>query len=224
MLTNPKHSKEETEREKVKKNRIPEACSMTTLVVAPLALIKQWESEIKSKVSASHGLDVLVHHGPSRTKSSLELKKYDVVITTYQTLTSEHASSSDKEDGVKIGCFGVYWYRVILDEAHSIKNRNAKSTLACYALKSWYRWCLTGTPMQNNLDELQSLIKFLQIKPYCELGPWKEQITGPMKHGRGGLAMRRLQYFLKACMKRRMKDILKNEGALSTGGEANESE
>jgi SNF2 family DNA or RNA helicase len=224
ILTNPRPSKKEADKEKVKKNLIPEDCSMTTLVVAPLALIKQWESEIKSKVSESHGLRVLVHHGASRTKSSLELKKYDVVITTYQTLTSEHASSSDREDGVKIGCFGMYWYRVILDEAHSIKNRNAKSTLACYALKSWYRWCLTGTPMQNNLDELQSLIKFLQIKPYCELGHWKEQITGPMKHGRGGLAMRRLQYFLKACMKRRTKDILKNEGALSTGGEVKEGE
>jgi SNF2 family DNA or RNA helicase len=224
ILTNPRPSKEETEQERVNKNRIPENCSMTTLIVAPLALIKQWESEIKSKVSVSHSLRVLIHHGASRTKSALELKKYDVVITTYQTLTSEHASSSDKEDGVKIGCFGVYWYRVILDEAHSIKNRNAKSTLACYALKSWYRWCLTGTPMQNNLDELQSLIKFLQIKPYCELGPWKEQITAPMKHGRGGLAMRRLHYFLKACMKRRTKDILKNDGALSTGGEVKEGE
>lgn len=224
ILTNPRPSKKEAEQERVKKNRIPDDCSMTTLVVAPLALIKQWESEIKSKVSASHDLNVLVHHGATRTKSALALKKYDVVITTYQTLTSEYASSSDKEDGAKIGCFGVFWYRVILDEAHSIKNRIAKSTLACYALNSWYRWCLTGTPMQNNLDELQSLIKFLQIKPYCELGPWKEQITGPMKHGRGGLAMRRLQYFLKACMKRRTKDILKNEGALSTEGEVKEGE
>jgi len=218
ILTNPRPSKEEVEQEK-DKNPISENCSKTTLVVAPLALIKQWESEIKSKVSASHSLDVLVHHGSSRTKSALELKKYDVVITTYQILASEHASSSSEEGGRKIGCFGVYWYRVILDEAHTIKNRKAKCTLACNALKSWYRWCLTGTPMQNNLDELQSLIKFLRIKPYCELGPWKEQIIGPMKNGRGWLAMRRLQYFLKACMKRRTKDILKNDGALGADSE-----
>lgn len=190
-----------------------------TLVVAPLALIKQWEDEIKTKVAKSHALRVLVHHGSSRTKSAIELKKYDVVITTYQTLTSEHAGSNmDKPDGSKIGCFGVHWYRIILDEAHSIKNRNAKATQAACALNSWFRWCLTGTPMQNNLDELQSLIKFLRVKPFCELSEWKERITTPMKNGRGGLAMKRLQYFLKAIMKRRTKDILKKDGALNFGG------
>ena len=190
-----------------------------TLVVAPLALIKQWEDEIKTKVAKSHALRVLVHHGSSRTKSSVGLKKYDVVITTYQTLTSEHAGSNmNRVDGTRIGCFGVHWYRIILDEAHSIKNRNAKSTLAACALNSWYRWCLTGTPMQNNLDELQSLIKFLRVKPYCELTRWKEGITSPMKNGRGGLAMKRLQVFLRALMKRRTKDILKKEGALNFGG------
>ncbi|KAK3717408.1 hypothetical protein LTR37_005797 [Vermiconidia calcicola] len=193
-----------------------------TLVVAPLALIKQWEDEIKTKVLKTHALRVLVHHGPSRTKSAAELKKYDVVITTYQTLTSEHAGSNmDRSDGSRIGCFGVHWYRIILDEAHSIKNRNAKATQAACALNSWYRWCLTGTPMQNNLDELQSLIKFLRVKPFCELPDWKEKITQPMKAGKGGLAMKRLQYFLKAIMKRRTKDILKKEGALNFGGKAN---
>jgi SNF2 family DNA or RNA helicase len=196
-----------------------------TLVVAPLALIKQWEHEIKDKVTRSYALKVLVHHGPSRTKSPAELKKYDVVITTYQTLTSEHAGSNMAvQGGNRIGCMGVHWYRIILDEAHSIKNRNAKSTQACYALESWYRWCLTGTPMQNNLDELQSLIKFLRIKPYCELPKWKDAITQPMKAGRGGLAIKRLQVFLRAFMKRRTKDILKKDGALNFGGKAKEGE
>ncbi|TLD32257.1 hypothetical protein E2P81_ATG05233 [Venturia nashicola] len=222
MLTNPIPSKEE--REKDKKNTIPGNCSKTTLVVAPLALIKQWEAEIKTRVTSSHRMKVLVHHGPSRTKRFDELKKYDVVITTYQIIASEHANSSDDDNGIKTGCFGVHWYRVILDEAHSIKNRNAKSTKACYALRSHYRWCLTGTPMQNNLDELQSLIQFLKIRPYCDIGPWKEQITQPMKNGRGGLAMRRLQIFLKSCMKRRTKDVLKKEGALNPGGKVKEGE
>jgi SNF2 family DNA or RNA helicase len=196
--------------------------SKSTLVVAPLALIKQWEDEIKTKVSKSHALRVLVHHGPNRTKSGVELKKYDVVITTYQTLTSEHAGSQMSiVGGSRIGCMGVHWYRIMLDEAHSIKNRNAKSTQACYALESWYRWCLTGTPMQNNLDELQSLIRFLRIKPYSELPHWKQQITQPMKNGRGGLAIKRLQVFLNLIMKRRTKDILKQSGALNFGGKAN---
>ncbi|KAF2434342.1 hypothetical protein EJ08DRAFT_627869 [Tothia fuscella] len=222
MLQNPRPSLEEAEKDK--KNKIPPSCSKCTLVVAPLALIKQWEAEIKDKVDNSHRMRVLVHHGPSRTKRAADLEKYDVVITTYQILASEHANSSDADNGIKFGCYGVKWYRVILDEAHSIKNRNAKSTKACYALNSHYRWCLTGTPMQNNLDELQSLICYLKIKPYCEMGPWKEQITQPMKNGRGVLAMRRLQYFLKSCMKRRTKDILKKDGALHPGGKVKEGE
>lgn len=218
MLTNPRpaaDAKPEHPKQKLPGKEVGKG----TLVVAPLALIKQWEAEIKSKVTRSHALKVLVHHGANRTKSGAELKKYDVVITTYQILASEHAGSVlDRPGGARVGCFGVHWYRIILDEAHTIKNRNAKSTLACCALDSWYRWCLTGTPMQNNLDELQSLIKFLRVKPYCNLPEWKTAITQPMKNGRGGIAMRRLQYFLRAFMKRRTKDILKKDGALNFGG------
>ncbi|KAH7018696.1 SNF2 family N-terminal domain-containing protein [Macrophomina phaseolina] len=220
ILNNPRPEREETSEEKPKdkKQKIPSTVCKSTLVVAPLALIKQWESEVKTKVLSSHKLKVLVHHGPSRTKRGEELKKYDIVITTYQSLASEHAASSDGPEGPKIGCYGVHWYRIMLDEAHSIKNRNAKMTQAAYGLRSYYRWCLTGTPMQNNLDELQSLIRFLRIKPYDELSRWKNDIAGPMKSGRGNLAMRRLQVFLKAFMKRRTKDVLKQEGALNPGG------
>ncbi len=198
--------------------KFPEEVEKCTLVVAPLALIKQWEAEIKSRVHKTHALRVYIHHGPQRTKRFQDLKKYDVVITTYQILVSEHGSSSDKDNGVKVGCFGLHWYRIILDEAHTIKNRNAKATQACYALKAEYRWCLTGTPMQNNLDELQSLIKYLRIKPFNDLSIWKDKITRPMASGRGGLAIKRLQFFLKAIMKRRTKDVLKEEGALNPGG------
>ncbi|PNS14965.1 hypothetical protein CAC42_2194 [Sphaceloma murrayae] len=218
ILTNPRLATDAKAPEGTKRKMPGKEVSKGTLVIAPLALIKQWESEIKTRVSPSHALRVLVHHGSNRTKSHLELKKYDVVITTYQIIASEHAGSSDHDEGVKVGCFGVHWYRIILDEAHSIKNRSAKSTQACCALRSWYRWCLTGTPMQNNLDELQSLIHFLRIKPYNDLSHWKQQITVPMKNGKGQFAIKRVQYFLKAFMKRRTKDILKQEGALNFGG------
>ena len=202
------------------KDQLSSSVCKGTLVVAPLALIKQWEAEIANRVTDSHRLRVCVHHGPQRTKRFEDLRKYDVVITTYQILVSEHNNSSHEPDEPQFGCFGLYWYRVILDEAHTIKNRNAKATQACYALRTEYRWCLTGTPMQNNLDELQSLIKFLRIKPYNDLGIWRDQITRPLAAGRGGVAMKRLQFYLKAFMKRRTKDILKGEGALNPGGKA----
>ncbi|EDN10022.1 conserved hypothetical protein [Histoplasma mississippiense (nom. inval.)] len=223
MLTNPRHPKEkETPAEdKGKKQKdIPPEVGKGTLVVAPLALIKQWESEIGSKVEASHRLRVCIYHGTQRTKHADTLSQFDVVITTYGTLSSEHAVSEKKPTG----CFANHWYRVILDEAHTIKNRNAKATQAACALKSEYRWCLTGTPMQNNLDELQSLINFLRIKPYNDLAAWREQITKPLNNGRGGLAIRRLQVYLKAFMKRRTKDILKLDGALCQGNAGNKGE
>lgn len=186
-----------------------------TLVVAPLALIRQWEAEIAEKVSKSHRLSVLVHHGPNRTKRWQDLTKYDVVITTYQIVASEHKHTSDT---VKAGCFGPRWYRVILDEAHTIKNRSAKMTKACYALNAEYRWCLTGTPMQNNLDELQSLVHFLHIQPYDSFQRWRDEIEKPLRSGQGHIAIERLHALLRAFMKRRTKNILKEDGALLPGG------
>ena len=221
ILTNPKPNKTEVESNTTgvdtDERKFSSELDKGTLVVAPLALIKQWEGEIKDRVEDTHALRVCVHHGPQRARSFKDLRKYDVVITTYHTLVSEHGNS---EGSLKVGCFGLNWYRVILDEAHSIKNRNAKATKAACALNAEYRWCLTGTPMQNNLDELQSLIHFLRIKPYDDLNQWREWITRPMNNGRGGLAIKRLQVYLKAFMKRRTKDILKQDGALKGGGSA----
>lgn len=222
MLTNRKPTNEEIRKAKSRpddaesddsdseQNRIrklPPGLSKCTLVVAPLALIRQWESEIEEKVEYSRRLKVCVYHGASRTKAGDNLEDYDVVITTYGTLTSEHGAID--KNGKNSGLFSVYWYRIILDEAHTIKNRNAKASQSACALDAEYRWCLSGTPMQNNLDELQSLIKFLRIKPFNDLAAWKDQISRPLANGRGGLAIERLQVFLKAFMKRRTKDVLK---------------
>ena len=211
LLSNPKPSAEELEKSKLK---LPEGVGKGTLVVAPLALIKQWEGELKDRVEEDHSLRICVHHGPQRTKNYKDLRKYDVVITTYQTLSSEHGGCSES---LKVGCFGVHWYRIILDEAHSIKNRNAKATKAACALNGFYRWCLSGTPMQNNLDELQSLIHFLQIKPYCDLNEWREGITRPMNNGKAGLAVKRLKIILGNFMKRRTKDVLMQQGPQKDG-------
>lgn len=192
--------------------------SKTTLVVAPLALIKQWEGEILDKIEKTHRLRVCVYHGTNRAKTATSLGDYDVVITTYGTLTSESGTAA-ADKAKKSGIFSVYWYRIILDEAHTIKNRNAKATQAAYSLDAKFRWCLTGTPMQNNLDELQSLIRFLRIKPYDELAAWRDQISRPLNNGRGGLAIQRLQVYLKAFMKRRTKDVLKNNANLKAGAD-----
>ncbi|KAK9155666.1 hypothetical protein Sjap_003146 [Stephania japonica] len=60
----------------------------------------------------------------------------------------------------------VKWARIILDEAHYIKDRRSNTTKAILSLKSIYKWALSGTPLQNRVGELYSLVRFLQITPY----------------------------------------------------------
>ncbi|CAZ83355.1 unnamed protein product [Tuber melanosporum] len=196
--------------------KLPSDLEKGTLVVAPLALIKQWEAEIARRTTDSHRMRVCVHHGPSRAKDPSKLRRYDVVITTYDVVRSEHKDSSFAEGsdghGQQVGCFGLRWWRIILDEAHTIKNRLAKGSLAACALRARYRWCLTGTPLQNKIEELQSLIKFLRVAPFDDLAVWKEQIARPMAQGREGVALERLKVVLGAIMLRRTKDVLRKDG------------
>lgn len=190
--------------------KLPSDLEKGTLVVAPLALIKQWEAEIERRTEDSHKMRVRVHHGPSRAKDPALLRKYDVVITTYDVIRSEHKDT--EVNGRPVGCFGLRWWRIVLDEAHTIKNRLAKGSLACCALRARFRWCLTGTPLQNKIEELQSLLKFLKVAPFDDLSVWKEQIARPMGQGREGVAIERLRLVLGAVMLRRTKDVLRSDG------------
>ena len=180
-------------------------CIKSTLVVAPLSLIEQWAGEVKSKTK----LSVYIHHGPARLKNARQFSSYDIVMTTYQILASEHTSDIiDDEVYDHRGVFGVTWWRVVLDEAHTIKNRSAKMSIAACSLRSVKRWTLTGTPIQNNVDELFSLLKFLRVHPLCEYPIFKEKISGPITRGKTKLAMKRLSAILSTLMLRRMKSIL----------------
>ncbi|RGP70165.1 DNA repair rad16 [Fusarium longipes] len=197
----------------------------TNLIVAPVALIRQWEEEIATKTKQSHRLSVYVHHG--KRTSIDELLTHDVVLTTYGSLSHElkrydkFLEENPEESEIdwnhrtpKLGFPLLHpkakFYRVILDEAQCIKNEKTQSAKACTQLKSTHRWCLTGTPMMNGVLELYSLVKFLKIRPYCK---WEDfrQSFGQL-FGRNGdprsTAMRKLQVFLKAIMLRRKKNSL----------------
>ena len=68
--------------------RSEEPTCKTTLIVAPVALMRQWSNEIKDKIKSSHCLSCYIHHGPSKKKSYKDLMRYDVVLTTYGCLVS----------------------------------------------------------------------------------------------------------------------------------------
>lgn len=72
-----------------------------TLVVAPMSLVRQWESELKDKVNSSVDLSICVYHGAGRTKNPHVLANYDIVLTTYAILTNESGTESTyTDDGI----------------------------------------------------------------------------------------------------------------------------
>lgn len=195
----------------------------TTLIIAPVALMKQWELEIKEKVKSGHALAVYKHHGPAK-KSYHHLRTYDVVITTFGSLAAElkkkehwarvladnpNARPTKKEEMNLIGNH-CRWYRVIIDEAQCIKNKDTLSAKAAYQLNAKYRLCMTGTPMMNNVTELFSLIHFCRIRPFNEWTLFRQEIQNPIMKDRFERsrqnAMKKLQGLIRATMLRRTKE------------------
>ncbi|KII91481.1 hypothetical protein PLICRDRAFT_51622 [Plicaturopsis crispa FD-325 SS-3] len=123
-----------------------------------------------------------------------------------RTLVGKAKTKPKAKPKAKHALFQVSWWRVVLDEAHNIKNRNTRAAMACCELEGKYRWCLTGTPMQNNVEELYSLFKFLRIRPLNDWAEFNESINKPVKAGKTVRAMKRLQVVLKSIMLRRQKD------------------
>ncbi|KAG2224562.1 hypothetical protein INT45_004407 [Circinella minor] len=152
------------------KNRLMN--SKATLIVCPVSLLSQWESELSKKIYPPPL--VCVHHGPNRTKNSQKLAEFDIIITTYSIITTEIGTPENR------GTLGsLKYHRVILDEAHEIKNQKTNKAKACFNIESTYRWCLTATPIQNEIGDLYSLIKFLRIEPYNDEAEFKESIKKP---------------------------------------------
>jgi DNA repair protein RAD16 len=144
-----------------------------TLVLAPPVALMQWMSEIDSYTDGT--LKTLLVHGTNAKSKNMtvkDIKQYDVIIMSYNSLESMYRK---QEKGFKRG-EGLYkeesvihqtrFHRVILDEAHSIKTRTTMTAKACFALKVDYRWCLSGTPLQNRIGEFFSLIRFLNVQPF----------------------------------------------------------
>ncbi|KAL5488367.1 RAD16 [Sanghuangporus weigelae] len=139
------------------------------LVVAPTVAIMQWRNEIEAYTD---GLRIAIWHGASREANAKELMKYDVVLTTYSVLESafRKQQSGFKRGGKivkeKSPVHQIHWTRIILDEAHNIKERSTNTAKATFELQSTYKWCLSGTPLQNRVGELYSLVRFLGGDPF----------------------------------------------------------
>ncbi|KIW70595.1 hypothetical protein PV04_02851 [Phialophora macrospora] len=200
----------------------PENKHRPTLVVAPVALMHQWRREFEKMVRPRYRMNIFVLHGETRKATWSSLRAYDVILTTYGLLASElkrKAVLDEKakrlqnyvptpaEDCPVLGDRS-HFHRVILDEAHNIKNRGTKAAHAAYRIQAEYRWCLTGTPMMNETEELFSLVKFCRIRPYCEWERFRRDIAAPLKRRhevQQERGMATLQALLRAILLRRTK-------------------
>ncbi|KAH9700025.1 DNA repair protein RAD5A [Citrus sinensis] len=178
-----------------------------TLIICPMTLLGQWKAEIETHAQAG-SLSVHVHYGQTRQRDVNVLAQSDVVITTYGILSSDFSSENSEDYG---GLYSVRWLRVVLDEAHTIKSSKSQVSIAAAALVADYRWCLTGTPIQNNLEDIYSLLRFLRVEPWGNWAWWNKLIQKPYEEGdERGLKL--VQSILKPIMLRRTKSSTDREG------------
>jgi SNF2 family DNA or RNA helicase len=128
----------------------------TCLVVCPASLVENWRREAARFAPA---LRVFVHHGTQRLASKDDLGAWDLVVTSYGTLTRDQEMLSQAE----FAC-------IVADEAQHVKNTRSLNARSLRSLRARGRFLLTGTPVENSLDDLRSLFDFI-LPGYLERVP-----------------------------------------------------
>ncbi|RDL39694.1 putative DNA repair protein rad-5 [Venustampulla echinocandica] len=191
-----------------------ERAPCTTLVVAPMSLLAQWQSEAEN-ASKEGTLKSMVYYGNDKTANLQALcceanasSAPNVIITSYGVVLSEFNQVAKQGGrGTQGGLFSLKYFRVILDEAHHIKNRQSKTAKACYEIDAEHRWVLTGTPIVNRLEDLFSLVRFLRVEPWSNFSFWKTFITVPFESKDFMRALDVVQTVLEPLVLRRTKDM-----------------
>ncbi|KAK0627417.1 SNF2 family N-terminal domain-containing protein [Immersiella caudata] len=151
----------------------------TLIVGTSRQVIDVWAHEIE-KHFKPRCLSTILFHGDSRVRSATTFLEHDVVLTTYGTLTADWKRSKILQ--------GVTWFRVVLDEAHWIRNPSAQQFKAAADIKAERRWCLSGTPIQNSMHDLLSILKFLQFEPFTKAKHFDKHVVKPLlSEPEGGL-------------------------------------
>ncbi|WP_283152654.1 DEAD/DEAH box helicase [Guptibacillus hwajinpoensis] len=134
-----------------------------TLLVLPVALMENWIEEIR-KFAPDLLSSLYIHKGSGRSKSSAHIGSYDLIFTTYDTL---------KIDQLLFG--KINFQSIICDEAQNVKSHSSQRSRALRAMKSEFRLAMTGTPVENSLEELWAIMDFVQPGELNSLKEFKQQ-------------------------------------------------
>jgi SNF2 family DNA or RNA helicase len=147
-----------------------------SLVVAPAGLLGNWRREATTWTPT---LRAFTHHSNERLTTAEEAATYDLVFTSYATLARDAELLT-----------GIEWATVIADEAQHVKNRRTHAARALRALRARSRFALTGTPLENSLDDLRSLFDFI-LPGYIAQGAGKWGAATAQDRAANDAALRR---------------------------------
>ncbi len=165
-----------------------------TLVIAPTSVVGNWRREAKK---FAPDLRTFVHHGPERSTGeafATRAKDSDLVITTYALAHRDFETLS-----------GVTWRRVCLDEAQNIKNPGSKQSQSVRGLPAERRVALTGTPVENRLTELWSIMEFLNPGYLGSAARFRRKFSLPVERRRDAQRTRQLRRLVQPFILRRLK-------------------
>ncbi|KAI1749839.1 hypothetical protein F4782DRAFT_511716 [Xylaria castorea] len=189
----------------------PVPVASTLIIVPSVLLLDTWVNEIERHVVPGT-LSVYKYHGPNRKLRLSSPLPYDIVLSTYGTVAADYSRG-----GGVLACF--HWYRLILDEAHVIRNFSTKQFKAVKDLSALVRWCVTGTPVQNSLKDLASLVIFLRVPLLDDAAMFRKYIEGRREtvNGTSKTNYKNLRYLLESlCLRRCTLSILSSLGVSFT--------
>ena len=165
-----------------------------TLVVCPTSVVGNWKREAEKFTPQ---LNVTIHHGTGRSRPgefSAQVADADIVITSYSLVDRDRTTLAL-----------VPWSRVVLDEAQNVKNPEARQTKAVRALKASRRIALTGTPVENHLGELWSIMEILNPGLLGSAKAFRDRFALPIERYHEEDAARGLRALTRPFVLRRLK-------------------
>ncbi|MDI6626716.1 MAG: DEAD/DEAH box helicase [Rhodococcus sp. (in: high G+C Gram-positive bacteria)] len=171
-----------------------EKSATPTLLVAPMSVVGNWQREAAKFTPA---LRVLVHHGPTRLRDEeldRAIAEHDLIVTTYALMAKDRAQLAEQT-----------WRRVVLDEAQHIKNSGTVQAKAALAIPADHKLALTGTPVENRLDELRSILDFANPGMLGRPSDFRKRFSVPIERENDENAVSRLRAITSPFILRRVK-------------------